>query len=144
MTQADTAFNEGQRIIERVMRRLQLRVYQAVTIVTPVDTGWVRSKWEPTIRSSKVTQIKRPKDRTVAQTNAAAAFAKNLGIAKALSTGYKIGNGRIIRIVNPVIYLPFLNAGSSVQAPARFIERAVRKAKEATMREIRGSGVSLQ
>lgn len=137
MTQVDDAFNEGQRIIERVMRRLQLRMYTNLTLATPVDTGFVRSRWEVSTRGgAAVEPAIRPRDRVVAQSNAAAVFAKNQQIARQLAAGYRIANGRIIRLTNGTFYLVFLNAGSSAQAGSRFIERAINTAVQTTAREL--------
>ncbi len=135
MTQSDDIGREAQRLIERVMGRLQLRMHQALVAASPVDTGFFRSRWQP-VTGRLPSPEDRPTPRVVAVASAVAALSKNRTVAQALASGYRLSMGPV-RVVNPTTYGPFLNQGSSAQAPARFVERAVLSAIRATAREVR-------
>lgn len=118
-----------------VIRRLQLRAMQALTSATPVETGFARAGWTPTVGSparslrsgGRFAQLDRPKDLEVAKTVAAQRRAANAAASQSIANTYRIEQGRMF-ISNPVRYIVFLNNGSSAQAPARFVERAVVRA----------------
>lgn len=93
---------------------------------TPVDTGWARANWIPNIGSP----VKSP--RGTRDSVGRAAASQGRGIAVVLAS-YKIAKGKVY-ISNPVPYIVFLNEGSSTQAPAGFIQRAIRKAVTTDLR----------
>lgn len=106
---------------------LQLRAWQAITSATPVDTGFARSSVTPSIGSPLTVGLERPTVRATAEQQAAKAFAENQERAGNIASRYKLAMGRVF-IVAQAAYFVFLNAGSSAQAPAMFVERAVIKA----------------
>lgn len=122
-------------LLERVMRRLQLRAFQALTSATPVDTGFARAGWTPSVGAPDPGPSERPSEPTVARAQADALFAAHSKQAQELAASYRLGQGAVF-IVNNVRYVVFLNAGSSAQAPALFVERAVATAIAATRREL--------
>lgn len=91
---------------------------------TPVDTGFARSNWILRAREPQSNLVgSRPKEKGGAGVDDVAADA---AVAEFV-TGYRIGIGNVY-ITNLVPYVPRLNAGSSTQAPAGFVERAILKA----------------
>jgi hypothetical protein len=81
---------------------------------TPVDTGWARSNWLPSVGT--------PRAETVGEPGSLNAGAADLGKLEVADWG--IANGPIY-ITNNVPYIQRLNAGSSKQAPAGFVESAI-------------------
>lgn len=122
-------------LIERVMRRLQLRAFQALTSATPVDTGFARAGWTPSVGAPDPGPSERPSKPAVARAQAEALFGSHSRAAELLASSYRLGQGAVF-IVNNVRYVVYLNAGSSAQAPALFVERAVATAIAATRREL--------
>ena len=108
-------------LTERTIIKLTLDIIANLVDVNPVDTGWSRANWVPSIGS--------PTDDPVGMRGAAgvaeAASAQAAGRAAVL--GYKLPRGRVF-ISNHVPYIQDLNDGSSQQAPAGFVQAAVRRA----------------
>ena len=108
------------RIIKRIERKIQdvaLEVHANVTEDTPVLTGWAANNWLP--------NIKRPRTETVGSPDKVDTSSASTGLIKIAS--WKSGDGPIF-ITNNVPYIGRLNAGSSVKAPAGFVEKAVQRA----------------
>ncbi|HET6417982.1 MAG TPA: hypothetical protein VFG22_16935 [Polyangiales bacterium] len=122
--------------INRVMRRLQLRLYQSLSTPTPVDTGFARGGWTPSTgapdRSGPADQ---PSDRSAAIQLAKALFAQRSQESQRLAAAYMRESGPIY-VVNNVRYVIYLDQGSSAQAPAHFVEKGIRLAIDATAREV--------
>ena len=85
---------------------------------TPVDTGWARSNWVPTIGPSAPQVYGEPK-----KINESVA---GQGVAQ-VATQYRIENGPV-HISNFVPYIQRLNAGSSDKAPPAFVQKAIAEA----------------
>lgn len=119
------------------MRRFTFRCFQALTSAHPVDTGFSRAGWIPSTQAPAPGPTTRPPVRTDAEDAAKRLFAKHSDAAKALRDGYKLQSGAVY-ITNNVAYVIYLNQGTSAQAPAMFIERAVETAIAETRREVRG------
>jgi len=84
---------------------------------TPVDTGWARANWIPSIAQSV--------DEPFGSRVNVSSDAQDAGLA---SVGaYTLDLGQIY-VTNPVPYIQSLNDGHSQQAPAGFVERAIEKA----------------
>lgn len=124
--------------IERGVRRLQARVYQTLTSASPVDTGFFRAGWVPSATAPSGGPSERPTSAEAARAQAALLFREHQAASDALARGYTLSQG-LVFIVNPVSYGPRLNSGSSAQAPAMFVERAVAVAVAETRREIAGT-----
>jgi hypothetical protein len=91
---------------------------------TPVDTGWARANWLPSIGAPLGpgdTSGIRPET-----PNSASTTDQDSGLAK-VATTYQTEKGPV-HITNNVPYIVFLNEGSSKQAPSGFVQRAIRKA----------------
>jgi hypothetical protein len=106
--------------IEDIARRFSVNVTAELQRTTPVDTGWARANWVPSIgepfegNSESIT----PTSADVSSANSE----QQSGIASLLS--YRIDDGEIF-VSNNVPYILSLNDGSSAQAPPMFVERAI-------------------
>lgn len=136
--------DEMGRFIERGMRRLQLRCYQALTSATPVLTGFARAGWSPSAgvpapgpeSPGGGKRVAPGVVEEAARAQAQALFSKHTQASQALAAGYRLSQGPIF-IVNNVRYVVYLNQGTSAQAPAMFVEQAIATAVAATQRELR-------
>ena len=130
MTQVRVVVQSLEGFTEKLIKRLALNVTANLVEETPVDTGWARANWVPTIGS--------PRGRT-AGTRAAAEDGKiDLGpqaSGQLAVLGYKLGPS--IFISNNVPYIKRLNAGSSRQAPAAFIQSSILRAIKQTVSRTR-------
>lgn len=91
---------------------------------TPVDTGWARANWIPSVTvpvDFEQAVIESREDR-VASTPASRST-QDSAIAQ-LASGYDFGDGSIF-ISNNVPYITILNGGSSTQAPEGFVQIAI-------------------
>lgn len=114
----------------KVIRRLELVVYQSLTSATPVDTGFARGSLTPAIGSPIVEAFDRPSDDEAARQQATSAFAANRAKALQIAATYTIQQGRVF-LTYRAGYVVFLNEGSSSQAPQKFVERAIASAVRA-------------
>lgn len=86
---------------------------------TPIDTGWASVNWWMKTGSA-------PTGNDGPAGNVASRQAgQQAGIAELSS--YRIGNGQSVWITNGVPYIGRLNAGSSTQSPAAFVETAIKR-----------------
>jgi len=113
-----------ERFLDRIMKKIALDIVANLVRApseggTPVDTGWARANWIPNIGQP----VSSPEGTREAVSNAG----QQAGIATVV-TGYRVASGRPIFISNNVPYIVFLNEGSSRQAPAGFVQRAIAKA----------------
>lgn len=95
---------------------------------TPVDTGWARANWVPSLTAA-ISPVTQPgtDDREAKLAAVGGQSAKQQqGIAN-IATGYKVAFGSIT-ISNGVPYIQRLNEGSSKQAPKAFVQAAIRRA----------------
>ena len=145
MTNPKDAFNEltrrgGKRIVNvkqlsevigagiaETIRRLELTVMQTLPAATPVDTGFARGKWTPTVGAAATNITERPGDEGAARSQGAAALEANKAKAKSIASTYLVKQGSVF-ITNTTPYVVFLDQGSSSQAPANFVSRAVQDA----------------
>lgn len=89
---------------------------------TPVDTGWARANWIPNIGSPR----EAPAGTRPELPNSASNSEQQAGEAR-VAASYRFDQGPI-HITNNVPYIVYLNEGSSQQAPAGFVQRAIMKA----------------
>ena len=90
---------------------------------TPVDTGWARANWVPSVgRAFTGLSGRRPRrgERSRAGMKATNALAR-------IAASYRIEQGPVF-VTNNVPYINLLNDGSSQQAPSAFVQRAISKA----------------
>lgn len=99
---------------------------------TPVDTGWARANWVPNIGAP----LDRPSGSYEAAVLGQLPGDQQAGLAK-VATGYRLSRGRIF-ITNNVPYILQLDQGTSRQAPAGFIRRAIKKAVTVDLLALRG------
>lgn len=85
---------------------------------TPVDTGWARANWQPNIGG--------PARTTSGSRESVTSAAQNEGLGALV--GWRLASGAKIHITNNVPYIGFLNQGTSKQAPAGFVQAAIRRA----------------
>lgn len=102
----------------RIKRRVALTVDQAIVLATPVDTGRARSNWLVAIDRAPVDVVDPPGSPGEAATKALDDGRAVIGRSKSEQT---------IHITNNLPYISKLNAGSSQQAPAMFVEEAITK-----------------
>tara|TARA_R110000737_G_scaffold47134_4_gene67060 strand:+ start:19009 stop:19416 length:408 start_codon:yes stop_codon:yes gene_type:complete len=86
---------------------------------TPVKTGWARANWIARIGSPGTEPVGDP------ESVGSAKGAQNAALGSVLS--YKLVSGPVF-ISNNVPYILRLNEGSSQQAPAGFVQRAIQLA----------------
>lgn len=126
------------KFVEKGMRRLTLRIYQTVTVETPVRFGFARAGWTPSTGQPDRSSPTKPASfrDAVVRAQASALFTTHQQAAAVIAAGYKLDQG-LVFIVNNVRYIGFLNEGSSAQAPQMFVERAIAIALKATVRELK-------
>jgi hypothetical protein len=118
----------------RKVGQLTFRIWQALTFANPVDTGYSRAGWTPVVgRQRPAIRGDRP-DRAAARARAAAVLSQNQARANRIASRYRLRQG-IVYITNAVSYVRFLNMGTSAQAPAMFVEQAVRAGIAAARRD---------
>lgn len=120
----------------KLVRKVALAVDAAVVIATPVDTGRARSNW--------IVETGKPATVTIEPyvpgafgSTGPANVAAQLEHAKKILAHVK--NGESVYISNNLHYIGKLNDGWSAQAPAGYVESAVRAAATA----IAGSQVTI-
>lgn len=107
---------------ERQIIQLSLEVTANLIETTPVDLGWARANWVPTIGQ--------PYDQDVGYANDSAdvgAARRKQAEGRIALRGYKLTKGPIF-VSNNVPYILSLNEGSSQQAPAGFVQMAINAA----------------
>jgi hypothetical protein len=90
---------------------------------TPVDTGWARANWIPSVGTAT--------EQTDGTPQSVSTGAQQIGIAQVAA--YR--GAQPVFVSNNVPYIMTLNDGSSKQAPAGFVELAVAKAEQ-TMQQL--------
>ncbi len=109
---------------ERLVRVIVLDATANLIEDTPVDTGWARANWIPSIGA--------PPTSPAGETGSgepdvgAAGAAQQQGVAQ-IAVGYTLEQGNV-SITNNVPYIRRLNEGSSSQAPAMFVQSAIARA----------------
>ena len=130
MTTRQVVISELQAFTERLVKRLALNVNAELIEATPVLTGWAQANWVPNIGSPfEGTAGERPADQNTNPDRGP----QSRGIASIIT--YRLGPE--IHQTNNVPYIELLNAGSSSQAPAAFVQasilRAVRRTQTRTV-----------
>lgn len=117
-------------LTEKVMRGLTLDITANLVETTPVDIGWARANWVPSLKAPIDNDPgKKPNEGDTAIANAAQAAAT---VKAAL---YKIEDGFAF-ITNNVQYIQRLNEGHSSQAPAGFVEAAIDSAVDTAVENL--------
>jgi len=103
---------------DKMAKRVGLKILRILTIVSPVDTGRFKANWRIGIASPD----SRPTRRT--DKGGGRTFREGEGKIK------KAKQGSTLFISNNLPYAKRLNEGSSTQAPANFVEQAIKQAVE--------------
>ncbi|MEE8608999.1 MAG: hypothetical protein V3S55_15450 [Nitrospiraceae bacterium] len=121
--QVRTIVQALEKVTERIVVEVTLDVTANLIEETPVDTGWARANWVPSIGTPFEANLSDvPSD-----PRQAAAAATRQESAEARMLTYKLDRG-VVFVTNNVPYITKLNLGSSKQAPAGFVQRAIAKA----------------
>ena len=129
-SQSNLIESELKRFVEKKMAELTLGVEARLKSAppeggTPVDTGWARANWIPNIGVPVRIESERPSDAgeisSGISSRTSAAESNGLQIA----ASFRIEQGPLF-VSNNVPYIGLLNDGSSAQAPAAFVQRAIR------------------
>ncbi len=115
--------NELDKSVDRTVRKTALVIDQAVVFSTAVDKGVARSNWRVSLSTPATGTISAyaPGNKLGLGevSNAQAAISQGLAVIASRQPGQSIV------IANNVPYIESLNAGSSLQSPAGFIETAI-------------------
>ena len=103
---------------DKMAKRVALKILRILTIVSPVDTGRFKANWRVGI-ASRDTRATRQQDKSGGPT-----------FGKGASKIQRAKRGATLFISNNLPYAKRLNEGSSQQAPANFVEQAIKKSVE--------------
>lgn len=114
------------RVTAKVVRGLTLEITANLKAPaseggTPVDTGWARANWVPSVGSSFVGTAGTRKQAEGGNIDSSPQSAGEVRVAL-----YKAGQGSTF-ITNNVDYIVDLNGGSSKKAPRGFVQVAIQK-----------------
>lgn len=129
----DFVINALNGFTERVVKKITLDVTANLIVTTPVDTGWARANWVPSIGKPFAPDL-----RGIAADPALVpgqAATQQAGVAS-VATSYRLEQGRVF-VSNNVPYIQRLNMGSSKQAPSGFVQNAIVKAVTVDIRGIK-------
>lgn len=115
--QAEAIRSKIKKQIETIFKALTLEIDRELRIATPVDTGYARANWVPSVGSPHVGDVGA---RGLVGSSAHAA-----GVGQVLR--FRLEDGTTW-VSNSAEYIQRLNYGHSKQAPAMFIEAAVDRA----------------
>lgn len=119
---------------DRTVRMAALAADQAVVLATPVDKGRARSNWLVELDAPARTTIEPYAPGEAGSTGGANATAA-LAQGQATIALYNGDRNTAIAISNNLPYIEPLNNGSSRQAPAGFVQKAV----QAAVKQVRGA-----
>jgi len=102
-----------------LVKKVILAVDQAVVLATPVDTGRARANWRPSI-GTMITET------TPEPSSPGAGLRSALAAGEDVANRYRGGNrSPTVHITNSLVYIKYLNDGSSKQAPRNFVNTAI-------------------
>lgn len=120
--QSLSVLDELTELTSQEVRKVGFKVLQGVTLKTPKDTGLATSAWLVGIQSA-------PKDEpTVSPTNAQASTGYAVSAGLSVINAYPKNQLPDLWIANNLPYIGKLNDGSSLQAPAKFVEQSIAEA----------------
>jgi hypothetical protein len=103
---------------DKVVRTFSIVANQTIVMATPVDKGFARANWQVSIGVPITTETD--------STDAQGAISRNAAVIG----GYTSGGGDLL-IQNNRSYIKRLNEGWSAQAPANFVQKALRASARA-------------
>lgn len=113
-------------VTSRVIKKLTLDATANLIEDTPVDTGWARANWVPSI-GLPIVEGADASTREERQGGVSSRRAQQQTKVAEVATGYTLDRGSVF-ISNGVPYLVQLNEGTSKQAPAAFVQAAIARA----------------
>ena len=119
MNLAEQVGSEINRVLSKLVGKLATNITIELVNATPVQTGFARSNWIPTIGVPFV---------GVVGSREGVDYSVQLSAVASLA-GYSLDRGNIY-ITNNVDYIDELNAGTSPEAQAGFVEDVVDRAVE--------------
>lgn len=133
-TEIDTIIADIEKVTTKVIKKMSLDIVANLQEITPVDTGWARANWIPSIGSSHSLDGTPPKDPEEAK-SAVAARAAIAAEGVSRVANYEIKDGAIF-ISNNVPYIKRLDEGHSQKAPAGFVRQSVEIALTQNLKEL--------
>lgn len=124
---SDRVADEVDAILGKLVGVLTVRLHQALVSATPVDTGFARAGWTPTVGPPQDRALRRPSDPEDARSRARSNLADGQAAAARIGASYRLVQGAVHES-NQVVYVPRLNEGHSPQAAAGWVERAAAQA----------------
>ena len=121
---------EFERYVGRTIVALAANIQNELVRTTPVRDGWAKANWVPAVGRAIIANTENLSEEDRLAALAQAQHIQNLGVQQ-LQT-YRFGDGTVF-ISNGVPYITRLNAGSSIQAPAQFVQAAIEKAIRTTL-----------
>ena len=112
--------------IDSVVKKITLDVTANLIGTTPVDTGWARANWIPTIGAPVIEDLSGVDTKGDKISRVSEASAKQ-GAGNTSVLKYTLKSGDTF-VTNNVPYIRDLNDGSSEQAPSGFVQLAIQKA----------------
>ncbi len=132
--EVDRVMRALNKVTKQLITKLTLDVTANLIATTPVDTGWARANWIPTIGTPAL-PLGSPTSRSEKLSIASAIDAQQQASLVSISASYSIDQGSVF-ITNNVPYIRELNNGTSAQAPRGFVQTAVEKAVRIDLRSI--------
>ena len=123
-----------ERLAERAVTKITLDVTANLVETTPVDTGWARANWVPSIGQPFIADLATVSEAPTASDAAGAASEQGAAVV-GVAARYRLLMGRTF-VTNNVTYITELNDGKSRQAPAAFVQRAIAKAVTLDIRRL--------
>lgn len=112
-------------VVSSIVQTVATTVLEQVVYDSPADEGTFRSNYKVGLDQTPIgVRAAFAPGRKLGKSERANAEAA-IGIGKSVIKGFRIDKNKDIIIVNNTEYGPLLNAGSSTQAPAGFVQRAV-------------------
>ena len=115
--------------VAQTLEEIAIAVAEDLVPATPVLTGFARANWRPALNAPATVPV------TALDPTGSATIAKITAVAKRARVG------DTIFIVNNAAYIGALNAGSSPQAPPRFVQSAVQTGTEKALASLRRRGL---
>lgn len=114
-----------EKVTEKIVKKIALDVTANLKDTTPVDTGWARANWIPSVSAPAVGD-ETPVGRAARAAKVDSALSRQT-TGEAQIAGYRLSMGSVY-ITNNVPYITLLNMGSSAKAPPGFVQAAIKKA----------------
>lgn len=124
VSETERVLNVFERAVEQVIVRLSVNTTAELIEETPVDTGWARANWVPSIGAAfegNAGELNEEERRA-----AVAGQTGSQETSTAALLGYQIRRGQVF-ISNNVPYILALNDGSSAQAPSGFVQASIQR-----------------